>query len=68
MIVDAFMPVGLKCEYCECPVGIDTPNPMLGWLVSTSQNGIPIRRDFWVLCASCQLLQKTGIRRLHTSL
>ena len=51
MAVDAFMPAGLKCEYCECPVGIDTPDPTLGWLINTNQKGYE-QNSYRILVAS----------------
>jgi alpha-L-rhamnosidase len=42
---------GLTCEYRVCPLGIDVPNPMLGWILQS-----PVRGDrqtaYQVLVAS----------------
>jgi alpha-L-rhamnosidase len=32
-------PLALKCEYCFNPLGIDTPQPRLSWILTTDRRG-----------------------------
>lgn len=55
MTADASIPVCLKCEYCERPVGIDTPDPVFGWQINTGKKGYE-QSSYRILAASASSL------------
>src|ERR1035441_3827721 len=46
---------GLKCEYCVNPLGLDTPQPRLGWLLESPERG-QRQTAYQVLAASTATL------------
>ena len=44
-------PAGLRCEYRENPLGVDSPQPRLSWVLESAQRG-EVQTVFQVLAAS----------------
>jgi alpha-L-rhamnosidase len=49
--VTALRPAGLRCEYRENPLGVDSPQPRLSWVLESAQRGAA-QTGFQVLAAS----------------
>ena len=51
--------VQLRCEYLTNPLGIDTPDPRLSWIIESNERGVS-QSAYQVLAASSEVALRKG--------